>query len=53
MMIEAKLENDLNKLGINIENDYSKIISGINILRLSNNPIDLNEEVIKNILFQK
>ena len=47
---EAKLENDLMKLGINIKKDYSNIISGVNILRLSNNPVELKKEDIKEII---
>lgn len=50
---EAKLENNLSNLGIDIEKDYSKIISGVNILRLSNNPVELKEVDIKNILLKK
>jgi len=50
---KAKLENNFSNLGINIEKDYPKIISGINILRLSNNPIELKETDIKNILLKK
>jgi alcohol dehydrogenase len=46
----AKLESDFNALGINLENSFSKIMSGINVLRLSNNPVDLDHNDIKNIL---
>jgi len=49
----AKLEDNLSKLGINIQSDYSKIISGVNLLRLSNNPVDLKEVDIKKILLEK
>ena len=49
----AKLESNFSNLGINIQNDYSKIISGVNLLRLSNNPIELNEDDIKEILLSK
>ncbi|MFL2889797.1 MAG: phosphonoacetaldehyde reductase [Pelagibacteraceae bacterium] len=47
---EANLENNYSKLGINIKNDYSKIISGVNILRLANNPVELKEEDLKKII---
>ena len=47
---KANLENDFINLGIDINADYSKIISGVNLLRLSNNPIKLNPEVIKKII---
>ncbi len=47
------LENNFKKLGISIKRDYSKILSGVNIQRLKNNPIDLNQNDIKNILLKK
>ena len=49
---EANLEMNLAKLGVNIENDYSKILSGVNAERLCNNPIKLNRSDIKSILFK-
>lgn len=49
----ANLESDFNKLGINIEKDISNIISGVNILRLSNNPIKLKKEDLKKIILEK
>jgi len=47
---EAELENSFINLGIDINNDYSKIISGVNILRLSNNPVELKKEDLKRII---
>ncbi len=47
---EAKLESDFKKLGINIKKDYDNIISGVNILRLSNNPIRLEKQNLKKII---
>ena len=47
---EAKLENNFFTLGIDINNNYEKIISGVNILRLSNNPIKLNPNDLKKII---
>ena len=47
---EANLENDFKKLGIDIEKDYENIISGVNILRLSNNPIKLEKQDLKKII---
>ena len=47
---EAKLENNFIKLGIDINKDYSKIISGVNLLRLKNNPIELKKNDLKIIL---
>ena len=49
----ANLESDFRKLGINLENGLSKIISGINNARLSNNPINLDKQDIKLILMEK
>lgn len=44
------LEDDLNKLGVNILNDKDKILSGINFLRLGNNPVKISPEEIFNII---
>ena len=49
---KSGLENNFKKLGINIKENYSKIISGINTLRLSNNPVELKKSDIQNILFK-
>ena len=45
-----KLENNFIKLGIDMNKDYSKIISGVNLLRLKNNPIELKKNDLKIIL---
>ena len=50
---EAKLEQNFTKLGINIAENYSKILSGVNTLRLKNNPINLDRSIIKKILLEK
>ncbi len=50
---KALLENNFSNLGIKIKRDYSKIITGVNIQRLSNNPVDLSKKDIKFILFNK
>ena len=46
------LESNLKKLGVDIKKDYAKILSGTNILRLSNNPIELKRKDLKKILFE-
>ena len=46
----ANLENNFVKLGIDIKKDYQKIISGVNILRLSNNPIELKNKDLQQII---
>tara|TARA_Y100000992_G_scaffold167339_1_gene112464 strand:+ start:4696 stop:5802 length:1107 start_codon:yes stop_codon:yes gene_type:complete len=47
---KADLEDNLTNLNINISNHSEDIIKGINMLRLSNNPIQVNEKVIYNII---
>tara|TARA_B100000767_G_scaffold265535_1_gene281703 strand:- start:200 stop:1312 length:1113 start_codon:yes stop_codon:yes gene_type:complete len=47
---EAKLNNDLIKLNINIKKNSDKIMKGINLLRLSNNPIEINDNDIYKII---
>ena len=49
----AGLENDFKKLKIDIKKQYSKIINGVNIQRLSNNPVKIKKEDIKFILLNK
>tara|TARA_Y100000590_G_scaffold357470_1_gene412286 strand:- start:2544 stop:3659 length:1116 start_codon:yes stop_codon:yes gene_type:complete len=49
---KSGLENNFKKLGINIKENYNEIISGINILRLSNNPVEIEKSDIQNILFK-
>jgi len=48
--INAKLENNFKNLKINMERDFQSFISGVNILRLSNNPVELKKEDLKNII---
>lgn len=48
---KAKLEEDFIKLGINISKNYNRIISGVNPLRLKNNPVKINKSDLKKILF--
>tara|TARA_Y100000590_G_scaffold458199_1_gene612369 strand:- start:168 stop:1283 length:1116 start_codon:yes stop_codon:yes gene_type:complete len=50
---ESGLEGNFKKLGINIKENYYKIISGVNTLRLSNNPIELTKKDIQTILFKQ
>jgi len=46
----AKLENNFEKLGIDINKNYSNIISSVNSKRLANNPVELNLEDLKTII---
>jgi len=47
---QAKLEDNLNTLNINIEQCSEKIINGINLLRLGNNPVKIDGKDIYNII---
>ncbi len=47
---KAGLEDNCKKLGINIEKEVSKISSNVNLQRLKNNPIKLNETDLINII---
>ena len=49
---KTNLHNNLTKFNINIKKDYLKIMSGINLRRLSNNPVTLDKKIIKKILFE-
>lgn len=50
---KAFLEDDLTKLNIDIKKKTEKIIQGINLLRLGNNPVDINEKNIYKIMLKK
>ena len=50
---KANLESNFSKLGINIKKNLPKILLGVNEQRLSNNPIKIRKEDIKNILLKK
>ena len=50
---EAKLENNFKTLGIDIKSNYSKLIDGVNLKRLKNNPINIEKSDIKKILLDK
>ena len=47
---QANLEDNLVKLNINIKQSSEKIIKGINLLRLGNNPVKINGVDILNII---
>jgi len=49
----AKLEDNLNLLNINIEQNSERIIKGINLLRLGNNPVKIDGKDIYNIISKK
>ena len=50
---KAKLETNFAELGININQDISKIITGVNLLRLKNNPIKLDKRDLKDIILKE
>ena len=45
------LRKNFKKLNIDLKKDYKNIINGVNIQRLSNNPIKLEKSHIRKILF--
>lgn len=47
---QAKLEDDLVKLNIDVKQNSEKIFKGINLLRLGNNPIKINKKDIYKII---
>ena len=47
---QAKLEDNLDTLNINIEQNSKRIIKGINLLRLGNNPVKIDEKAIYKII---
>ena len=47
---QAKLEDNLETLNINIKQGSEKIIKGINLLRLGNNPVKIDGKDIYNII---
>ena len=47
---QAKLEDNLIKLDINIQQSSDKILKGINLLRLGNNPVKIDGKDILNII---
>ena len=50
LISNAKLENNFDKLGIDINNNYTKIVSSVNLTRLANNPVDLHPNDLKKII---
>ena len=50
---KANLEDDMKLLKIDLHKDMDRIINGVNLLRLGNNPIKINGKDIVNILLDK
>ena len=50
---KAGLIDNYKELGININSSVSKILKGINLLRLKNNPIDYTKEDLKKIILDQ
>jgi alcohol dehydrogenase class IV len=50
---KAQLEDDLKKLNINVDKNSEKIVQGINLLRLGNNPVKVNKKDIIKIISKK
>mgnify|MGYP006092414521 CR=1 FL=1 len=49
---EANLVDDFKKLGVNLDKNIDRILDGINLLRVKNNPVQINEKDIKEILYK-
>ena len=49
---QIKFETKLKQLSINLDKNLSKILKGVNIKRLKNNPVKLTKKDVKNILYQ-
>ena len=47
---KAKLESNFKKLKINLDSNLDRILDGINLPRLKNNPIDLNIKDVRTVL---
>ena len=47
---QAKLEDDLTKLNIDIMKSSEDVLKGINLLRLGNNPVKIDGKDILNII---
>ena len=52
MKKKAKLEDNFKKLKINLDSNIDRLVDCINLLRLQNNPINLNKNDIKTILLK-
>ena len=50
---EARLEDNFKKLNIDIYRNFRKIIRDVNLSRLSNNPVKVDFQTIKEILLKK
>ena len=46
----AGLEDNFEKLGINIDKSMNRILNGVNLMRLKNNPVDLQVKDLTDIL---
>ncbi len=52
ILVEANLENNFKKLGINIDNSIDKILDDVNDQRLLNNPVKVDRAILKSILLK-
>jgi len=50
---QAKLEDNMKLLNIDLDKNIEKIIGGVNLLRLGNNPVKINGKDITNIILDK
>ena len=47
---KGNLQQNFKKLNINIKNHLNLLMSGVNLLRLKNNPVNLEKDMIKKVL---
>jgi alcohol dehydrogenase class IV len=53
LMKSIRLEQNLEKLNISTEGDINKIIDNINLVRLNNNPVRINVNIVRDIFREK
>ena len=49
-MSDIGLQTNISKLGVNTTNDIDLICDNVNLERLNNNPVIVNDETLKDIL---
>lgn len=50
--VNSGLEDNLKKLGINLDNGIDKFLEEVNLLRLKNNPVELTKKNLKDLLLK-
>ncbi len=50
---KADLDDNLSNLGVDLKQNFDEILNGINLLRLGNNPVKIDKEILKKIIFKE